>query len=312
MITKPSLEGLHVIAVCSNPVRFKSRYKLFKDFHTRMQDDHGIDPYVVELGYGKRAFEVSQTDHPRHIQLRTTHELWHKENMINIAMQQIAIDNPNYWGVVWIDADIQFINRTWLQETYHQLQHYDFVQCFDTAIDLGPDNETLEVHRGFVWCYDQCLPFGNAYSPFWHPGYCWAARREAIDKLGGLLEHGILGAGDHHMALALIGKAKWSLPGKIHPNYTKMVMDWEENAETYIKRNIGYVKGTILHHYHGPKAARKYVERWDILVKHKYDPTKDVKYDTQGILQLSDQKIGLRDDIRKYFRQRKEDAIVDY
>jgi hypothetical protein len=88
-----------------------------------------------------------------------------------------------------------------------------------------------------------------------------------------------------------------------------MILAWQHRAETYLKRNIGYVPGTILHHWHGKGRDRKYNERWKALVDHKFDPIMDLKRDWQGLYQLNPLKWGLRDAIRQYARDRNEDSI---
>lgn len=165
--------------------------------------------------------------------------------------------------------------------------------------------------------YLQGKPRGDQYT-FWHPGYAWAARREIYDNLGGLLDTAILGAADHHMALAMIGDAKFSMPGGISKGYSNDVYRWQELCDLYLRRDIGFVDGTLLHAWHGPKggkdkAGRRYQERWEILVKNQYNPADDLKRDWQGLYQLEvheERQIKLRDDIRAYFRQRNEDSIT--
>jgi hypothetical protein len=130
-----------------------------------------------------------------------------------------------------------------------------------------------------------------------------------------LFDKGILGAGDHHMALAMIGKAEKSLPKGISKGYRDTVLSWQEQAVYEFRKNIGYVPGLITHNWHGSKKNRKYVERWDVLVKNQFDPVKDLIRDNQGLYRLNmahgERSIRLRDDIRRYFRQRSEDSI-DY
>jgi hypothetical protein len=309
----PQHRNVAIISVVSNPVRFKSRFGLKANFDEYMdhelQGDPNVVHFTVEVAYGDRRHEVTSPTNPHHIQLRTAHELWHKENMINVAMQHAVRQYQNIEYFYWIDADIEFHRKDWLEETWHALQHHPFVQMFSDAIDLGPNGEIIQVHKGFCWCYETGQPFRSKYGPFWHPGFAWAARREAIDKLGGLLEMGILGAGDHHMALALIGKGEWSVPGKIHPNYKKSVMRWQSLAEQYIRGNIGYVPGTIIHFFHGKKKDRKYQERWAILEEHQYDPETDIVKDSQGLWQYTGNKPKLERAMRHYFRQRNEDSI---
>jgi hypothetical protein len=126
--------------------------------------------------------------------------------------------------------------------------------------------------------------------------------------MGGLIDVAILGSSDHHMALALIGHYHDSIPKYMHSHYTKAIEGWEKNATQHIQHNIGYVPGIIKHYWHGKKKNRKYVQRWDILKNNNFDPFVDLKRDYQGLWQLAGNKPKLRDDIRKYFRQRSEDS----
>lgn len=57
-LIKPVNNKLYVIACISNPVRFRSRYKLYKDFE-KMVLDAGAVLYTIELALGDREFEVT-------------------------------------------------------------------------------------------------------------------------------------------------------------------------------------------------------------------------------------------------------------
>lgn len=301
----PGLDKFWVVAVVSNSARFNSRYKLYKDFVRNLGN---VNLLTVELAFGDRPFEVTEPDNPNHVQLRTWDELWFKENLINIGVSRLPAD----WEyVAWIDADIEFVRKDWAEETVHQLQHHHVVQMFQTAVDLGPHGEALKLFDGFVYSYlTHAKPaYSRGAYPHWHPGFAWAMRREAFDHLGGLIDLGILGASDHHMAWALAGNVNKSMPGKIHANYKKHLKIWQERAEAHIRRDIGYVPGTILHHWHGKKSDRKYIERWDVLVKHGFDPERDLKRDWQGVHTLTEEGARMRDDLREYFQQRNEDSV---
>jgi hypothetical protein len=305
-------DKLHVIAVVSNPVRYSSRYELFRKFQADMAKEPLVELHIVEQGFGRRPFEIIDQANPKHVGVRTYEEIWHKENMINIGVQRL----PSDWKyVAWIDADIKFQRDDWVTETLQQLQHYMVVQMWQTAIDLGPYNEALQpMHEGFVSVYLSGKkvitksPYG--YGFLGHPGYAWAMRREAWDALGGLYEHGILGAGDHMMAFGLIGVN--NVPPQMSPNYIKSAQDWVDRAKLHIHRDIGFVPGSITHYYHGTKANRGYASRWKILQDAQFDPLVDIKKDWQGLYQLdmdgSARMIKLRDDIRAYFRSRNEDS----
>jgi hypothetical protein len=307
----PGLDKFWVIAVISNPQRYKSRYNLYEKFKASMEVA-GVNLLTVEIALGQRPFELTEENNPNHVQLRTNNELWHKEQMINIGISRL----PQDWEyVAWIDADVEFCRQDWAAETVEQLQHYDVVQLFQSAIDLGPEGEVITVFNGFVHSWmnepniNNPLLARGKYGLYWHPGFAWAATRKAINDLGGLIDWAILGSADHHMAWAFIGKVADKLPKNIAPAYKRELETWQLRATHHIKQNIGYVPGTIYHHFHGKKKNRKYVERWDILLKHDFNPDKDLKRDWQGLWQFTEEGLRLRNDIRNYFRQRNEDSI---
>jgi hypothetical protein len=86
------------------------------------------------------------------------------------------------------------------------------------------------------------------------------------------------------------------------------LLTWQDRANTHIRQNIGYMPGTIYHHWHGRKKDRRYVERWQILLKHGYDPDQDLQRDWQGLYRLSDKGLRMRADLREYFHIRNEDS----
>jgi len=303
----PELDKLWVVTVISNPARYRSRYELYKKFERHCKE-RGVNLLTVEAAFGQRPFEVTSPDNPHHLQLRTDDEIWHKENMINLGVQRL----PHDWQyVAWIDADIEFMRDDWAEEIVHQLQHYQVIQLFQNAVDLGPSGEVIKIHDGFVYSYVSGKPLPNSkYNyPHWHPGYAWAARREAFDELGGLMDFAILGSADHHMAWALVGKVTEFAPTFITPGYRRELLTWQERANVHVNKNIGYMPGSIWHHWHGRKKDRRYVERWQILAKHDYDPDQDLMHDWQGLNHLSDAGERMRVDLRRYFHVRNEDSI---
>jgi len=304
-------DKLHVIAVISNPIRYASRYELYKKFKEHMALQPLVVLHTVEIAFGRRPFEIPDAE----LKLRTYDEVWHKENMINLMINRLP---PDWKYVAWIDADIEFQRKDWAVETMQQLQHYMVVQMFQNAIDLGPNGEVMSKANGFIWSYingqprPKIGPDGKSYGyTTWHSGYAWAARREAIDYLGGLYDVSVLGSGDHLMAWGLIGQN--ILPSQMSEGYHKSLNDWIGRSNRLINRDVGYCPGTILHYFHGAKANRKYNSRWKILEKYSFDPFLDLKRDYQGLYQLdvdgSDRMNGFRDEIREYMRVRNEDGI---
>jgi len=139
-------DKLYVIAVVSNPVRYHSRYRLYRAFEKHVADAGAI-LLTVEMAFGGRPFEVTQAGNPLHVQLRSDFELWHKENLINIGISRLPVE-AQY--IAWIDADVTFARPDWAQETIQQLQHYAVVQMFSQSTDLGPNHEPFENAIGWI------------------------------------------------------------------------------------------------------------------------------------------------------------------
>ena len=106
---------LYVVTPIINPRRYESRYKLYEKFQ-KMANDSGAVLYTIEAAYGNRPFQITDPSNPQNIQVRTNTELWHKENLINMAVQRL----PSDWEyVAWIDADVSFARPDWVAETIH-------------------------------------------------------------------------------------------------------------------------------------------------------------------------------------------------
>lgn len=323
---------LYVVTTIFNPQRWRSRYKLFNQFE-KMCLFSSSDLYIGEAAFGWRHHEISTVEDSHHIQFRTHDELWHKENILNIVISRLPTD----WKyVAWVDADVRFQRSDWAEETLHLLQHYQIIQMFSFAQNLGPNYEPLGLPvPGFVYKYHEHTPLsgpnleelfhnnknhypyyppgGQKRGPWAHPGFAWAARREAFDNLGGLLDTAIVGSADWHMCCALIGQAKRSVSFDYSKGYTDCVLEWQSRAEKHIRRNIGFMPGLLTHFWHGKLSQRMYNARWKLLVQCKFNPLTDLKRNSQGLWQLIDRGderfIRLRDGLKEYGKLRNEDSI---
>ena len=298
---------LHVVTAVANPIRWKSRIRLFRDFEQHMLDS-GVRLTVVECAFGDRPFESAGTRGVDHVGVRAKTLVWTKENLLNLG---IARTDAKY--IATIDADVRFRKPDWASETVEALQQYDAVQPWSDCYDLGPHDDHLHAHRSFCRLWAERKPIvqgpnaGSGYE-FGHPGYAWAYTRQALEWVGGLIETAALGAADHHMAMALIGRVGESIPGNLPASYSKPLLQWQDRAMRHIGGNISYVPGTIEHAWHGAKDKRNYVGRWSILSRNAFDPSIDLKRNTWGVLELAGNKPELRRDLDAYFRARDEDS----
>jgi hypothetical protein len=302
---RPSDEVLYIILPYFNYCKFLRRKQLFVEFVERVGKIKNIRIVVVEATEKGSEYDLPLMNVFQHFRYEVNHRLWIKENLINLGFEQL----PNDWKyAAWVDADITFLNETWVTDTIRTLQKYDVAQMFQSCINLGPEGESIKIDQSFAY---QNLRSGHPYHRaykygFWHPGYAWAVSRKAYAAMDGLVDWAILGSGDRHMALALIGKVECSHPGNIHPEYGRMLKQYQEKCKGL---KLGYTPGTILHHWHGRLEDRKYRERWDILTKGQYDPSLDIHKDGIGLLQLSKSGMRLKEEISEYFVGRNEDSI---
>jgi hypothetical protein len=296
---------LHVVACISNPIRWNSRISLAKKFIQHMLDS-GVKLTLVECAYGDRPFDLAGIEGVNHVGVRAKSVVWIKENLLNIGVSRLP---PDWKYVAFIDADIIFRRPNWAAETVHALQQYDVVQPWSDCYDLGPNDDHLQAHHSFGKLVQQGEPiqFGKGNYKFGHPGFAWAFTRTALEWVGGLIDTAALGAADHHMAGALIGKAVNTFPGGINTSYARHIYQWQQRAQSH-GITLSYVPGTIEHGWHGPKALRKYVDRWGILVKHDFNPDTDLKRNIWGVYELAGNKPELAHDIDLYMRGRDEDS----
>lgn len=313
---------LTVIAVLFNPMRWRSRWNLFGAFVKQMAAS-GVALVIVECAFGDRPFLFTADGNWQHVRVRTWDELWIKENLFNLGVRRAETDY-----IAFLDGDIHFTCDDWAEETVEQLQHYMVVQPWSYAVNLGPNRDATTRHSSF--CYDWVTKGSAMYKPdrigyaphigpdfFWHPGLAWAWRREALDAVGGLLEVDILGGGDLHMAKCLIGQYGETFvnfgtsdPRDVAVGYRTAVSAWQDRCTAFIKKDIGYVDGTITHNWHGPVWARYYETKWKIVTSNKYDPLLHLQHSSQGVLEWTHQVTPqFRDDVRSYFRARNEDAL---
>lgn len=301
----PIENKLRIIVVISNPCLFARRYILFKEFLNRLElEESNVIIYAVEMCYGNQQFLVTDSKNPRHLQLRTRVPVWHKENMVNLAVQKLL---PKEWkAFAWIDADIEFESTTWATDTLKILNgSRDIVQLFSHACDMNREGQTMNVFNSAGYQFTKGLPFNSRQPNLWHPGFAWAITRKAYERIGGLYEKGILGSGDNIMMLSLIGKGIKSINMESSEGYVNSILEYEKKIKML---RFGYVPGVIRHHYHGSKINRRYHERWAILSSNGYNPDIHITKDKNGILiPTSEFPEKMKREIYEYFLERKED-----
>jgi hypothetical protein len=331
-----------MVVVYSNPFRYRTRREYMNDAIRHLRTAPNVRCYVVELAYGRRPFEVTG-EHPDDVQLRTDVEMWHKENLIDLGVQRFP-PNALYGG--YMDGDFHFTRHDWALEAIHMLQHHHFVQLFSAYSDLTAESPTSDtghrpyrVKNSFAWNFlhqreflerkkaeragqiktdpyyglplplPKMFPFGFAPGA---PGGAWAWNMDSFTSVGGLLDTCILGSADWHMAFGLAeipsARLETEFTGRA---YNESIRNWQTRAATLKyhpgKSPIGCVDNYAVHFFHGSHNKRGYGDRWQILVKNDFNPGTDIARDWQGVWRWTGVKPALRDQVRRYFLDRRED-----
>ena len=301
-------DKLNVIIVVSNPCQYAIRYILAKEFIHRIdKEEEDVILYIVELAYGNQKFQITNSKNPKHLQLRSEIPLWHKENMINIGVKKLL---PKNWkAFAWIDADIEFENKTWAKDTLKVLNGCkDVVQLFSHCCDMNSEKLSMNVFNSFCYHYTKGNKYSNTGINYWHPGFAYACTRKAYEKMGGLFDVAILGSGDNIMAMSFIEKGLHAINENNTDNYKEKIVDFQNKVKNL---RLGYIPGVILHHFHGSKQNRAYGLRWKILVEYCYEPDKHIIYNKDGIIAPSDDcPKEMLEKIKEYFTNRKEDEDI--
>ena len=307
-------ETLHVVTPVSNPHGWASRIALARRAVASWQRD-GASVTVVECAYGSRRFDLADMPGIRHVGVRAQTLAWNKENLLNIGIARLP---PDAAKIVTADADITFRKSGWVEATLRALDLYPVIQPWADAYDLGPHDEHMQHHLSFARQYFHGHPVAPRGANWWkynngpygypHSGYAWAWRREFLDLIGGLLEWAGMGSADHHMALGLVGAAAASVPNGTSPAYLAALHLWEARARQHMNGKMGFLWQTIEHPFHGAKAKRKYVDRWDMFLRHGFDPHTDLKKNSHGVIEFAGNKPDLEREFDRYLRSRDEDA----
>lgn len=314
------LRDFFVVTVISNTCRYRRRYELFLRFK-KMCEDAGVHLVVVELAFGDREFAVANSVELSHLRIRTHEEFWHKENLVNLGIAHGRRLWPHMKRVGRIDADCEPVGRSareWFEETWHELQHYEFVQMWEwlQPLDirlnpLGTPNPSFMAN--YVKFGDPYPKSGKGYPNQWgSPGLAWAANLSALDQIHGIPDAAVLGDGDWYLAHMLISDLPFHDMHRYSRDYREYWEHRQQLCERWIKRDVGYVSGLVMHYFHGKTVDRGYNTRENILIEGQFSPHTDLKRDHQGLWQLETwepRQIRMRDRIRRYFRARNEDSI---
>lgn len=179
-----------------------------------------------------------------------TNCVWQKERLLNIGLKQLPASTEY---VAWIDADV-ILPPDWQAKAERALRTAAVVQLFSSAHWMGPD---WKVQKTFHSCA-RLWPRGIR-SVYAHPGFAWAARREALPQ--GLFDLHLTGGADTWMAYCFCGRTDAILRRIAVPFLRDAFSKWAKATHGAVRGRVASIRGDLIHLYHGRYADRQYNQR---------------------------------------------------
>jgi len=182
-----------------------------------------------------------------------------------------------------------------------------------------PERKVLRVDYSFGYSVVHGKPIDQKRYDEWypHPGYGWATSAHAFRHMNGLPEYDILGSADLHFAFSLIKKVSNAIESNLTLEFANLILDQSNKTYTRLAEArwpgapvpvpVGYVPITIYHNWHGAREDRQYVDRWKILIAHRFNFLRDMRRTKEGLFEFVSGREALQQDILDHFRLRRED-----
>lgn len=247
----------------------------------------------------------------KHFKFKLKDPIWVKENLINVAIDKI----PEAEFIAWSDRDIYFLNPFWIEQTIEKLKIHDIVQPWSQVIHTDINYEIQPIIKNdkfinFVGRSSISKFFENDSSTGNNTGQIWAINRSFFNKIKKINDIEILGGADSIICNYCIFDHS-SYTARLHNKCNKYTLEnWSNYRKLFENCSFGYIKGTIIHYWHGHLQNRFYNDRHEILIKNNYNPAIDIDYDENNIIYLTEAGKRLKESILQYFFHRAKDEEV--
>lgn len=299
-----------VITCYYNPVGYRSKRENYELFVAGLEKS-GISPLTVECVFDSQEFDLLESPHV--MRLRSQSVLWQRERLVNLAVATLP---ESVRFVAWVDCDLIFSNPRWIFEAKQLLQKVLVVQLYERCIRLPRGSREYagdgksSVSFGAVTTRRPEVLLPGSVEKHGTTGYAWAARREVFD-VAGLYEGAIVGGADDYTAHAVYGDFESECVARkmqYDPVLMRHFREWGERFHSVVQGKIGFVRGDILHLWHGDLQHRQYLDRHEMLGRLGYDPYRDICSSPGMPLEWSScASDNLRAWIYDYFVNRRED-----
>jgi hypothetical protein len=224
--------------------------------------------------------------------------LFQKEHLIRLLERSI----PRYYTkLACLDADVLFENPNWYDDLSVLLDSNHAVQCFDVSTWLDLTYTMVDRKSASCLVADKSKRFWENQKQALHPGFGWAFRRKFYRQVG-FFDEAVIGSGDTIFAYGLLHYSvkENDIESRI---YKEACINWMKKFKS---RKYDYLKGELYHLYHGPRANRQYVSRYEAFkdVKNIKDVISTNEY---GVCELTDPV--LNNAMLEFFKTRDDDGL---
>lgn len=313
---------LWVITTYFNPAGYGSRLVNFRRFRKQF----ACRLLAVEMACDGR-FALNADDADILVRVCGGAALWQKERLLNIAVSKLP---PEAKYVAWMDCDLAFSNPRWAEETVALLARHPLVQLFNYLVDMQPDGAApceaaIPTGCGIAWSSRRSRSAYAVWSMFkflWrrlsmvldrpfridHFGFAWAAERAFLERHG-FYDALVVGGGDQALIGAAYGDFDVVCKSKcLSATRFRHYLAWAEPVFAEIKGNVGFLRNTAFHFWHGEIADRRYRERHSELAGYDFDPFQDIAIGPDGCWVWASDKPAMHAYVRRYFDMRREDG----
>ena len=293
--------NIAALACHFNPQRSANRVRCYETF-ARQFPRIGLDLFTIE-GSANGDWEIPAG--PRVFRYRLNDLLWSKENLLNVAFRRLP---DQYEHVVWWDSDILVLHPDYRDLLAQCLDTHPAVQGFERLRYLSPTGGVERDWRRGLVAHNTADGTRSGSTTKGSPGGIWAARRDTLDRIGGLYERSVSGAGDVIWSCAVYGDEATAFLAQFWPpRFIDDAISYGRQVSPHIP-TVGYVPSDAVHLYHGSRENRKYQARHQVMQDCGYDPAEHVTTDQDGLLRWSPSAPAqLRERCREYLLGRRED-----
>ncbi len=323
----PNLRLDDMAVVCSffNPGEDAGALERYYQFRQAIERSH-LPLLTVELAIGLQPYQLG-TPNANLLQVRSADAMWHRERLLNLGIEELL--RRGFRKIVWLDSNIVFEDsESWPWAVAAGLEQSAVCQVFSHVLIHRHRGEPVAAGIGAVKYFEETQEYVNqtalrpsarwpAGRPPGYAGFGWAANADVLRKVLPY-DRAIAGGGDRMLFAAGHGYSDaWfrSITKQLThyrfprcgacrhriaaPEYTWHYATWAQRWAAAVENGVGYVE-QIVRDFSGVASPGDPTEIASVLLRHRYDPERDIKSNELGCLEWASERPSLQRDVAHY------------